>query len=89
MTRRGRIWAWGSVAILVLAGVLCAALVNGVTGEVLTIVLLSLGLGGAMLLVFYEVGLSEDRERARSSASAQEGGPRTRPLGRPRRRREH
>jgi hypothetical protein len=43
----------------------CAALVGGVTGTVLTIVLISAGLGGAVLLVFYEVGRSEDRELAK------------------------
>jgi hypothetical protein len=57
--------AFGSAAALVLAGGVCAVLVGGVTGQVLTIVLVSAGLGGAVLLVFLEVGLSEDRERAR------------------------
>jgi hypothetical protein len=57
--------AFGSAAALVIAGGLCAVLVGGVAGQVLTIVLLSAGLGGAVLLVFLEVGLSEDRERAR------------------------
>jgi hypothetical protein len=61
---RSRILAFGCAAALVLAGGLCAALVGGVTGEVLTIVLMSAGLGGAVLLAFLEVGLSEDRERA-------------------------
>jgi hypothetical protein len=60
-----RILAFGSAAALVLAGGVCAVLVGGVTGQVLTIVLLSAGLGGAVLLVFLEVGLSEDRERVR------------------------
>lgn len=49
---------------LVLAGAICAALVGGLTGEILTIVLLSLGLGGALLLVFLEIGLGEERDRA-------------------------
>jgi len=65
MARRTRILAFGSAATLVVAGSLCAALVRGLTGQLLTIVLLSLGLGGAMLLVFLEIGLSEDRDRAR------------------------
>jgi hypothetical protein len=50
---------------LVVAGGVCAALVGGVVGEVLTIVLISAGLGGALLLVFLEIGLSEERELAR------------------------
>jgi hypothetical protein len=62
---RSRILAFGSAAALVIAGGVCAVLVAGVTGQVLTIVLVSAGLGGAVLLVFLEVGLSEDRERAR------------------------
>lgn len=65
MTRRARIVAFGSAAALVLAGALCAALIGGLPGQVLAIALITAGLGGALLLVFYEVGLSEDRERAR------------------------
>jgi uncharacterized membrane protein len=47
-----------------LAG-LGAALAGGLTGQLLAIALITLGLGGALLLAFFEVGLSEDRERAR------------------------
>jgi hypothetical protein len=60
---RSRILAFGSAAALAVAGGVCAAVVGGTTGEILTFVLLSAGLGGAVLLVFLEVGLSEDRER--------------------------
>jgi hypothetical protein len=62
---RSRFLAFGSAAGLVVAGLLCAVLVGGLAGEVLALALVSLGLGGAVLLVFFEVGLSEDRERAR------------------------
>jgi hypothetical protein len=48
----------------VLAGVACAVLVPGVTGEILTIVLIATGLGGALALVFLEIGLSEERDLA-------------------------
>ena len=58
--------AFGSAAALVVAGVICAILVAGVTGQALTIGLITVGLGGALLLIFLEVGLSEDRDRARS-----------------------
>jgi hypothetical protein len=61
---RSRILAFGSAAALVVAGGVCAALVGGVVGDVLTVVLMSLGFGGAVLLVFLEVGLGEERERA-------------------------
>jgi hypothetical protein len=62
---RLRILVFGSAAALVIAGGACAALVGGVAGEVLTIVLMSAGLAGGLLLVFLEVGLSEERELAR------------------------
>jgi hypothetical protein len=51
--------------VLVVAGVLCGVLIGGLTGQVLLLALVTLGLGGALLLVFYEVGLSEDQERKR------------------------
>ena len=60
-----RILMFGSAAALVIAGGACAALVGGVAGEVLTIVLMSAGLAGGLLLVFLEVGLGEERELAR------------------------
>jgi hypothetical protein len=56
---------FGSAAALVVAGVACAVFVGGVVGEILTIVLISAGLGGALLLVFLEIGLGEERELAR------------------------
>jgi hypothetical protein len=68
--------AFGSAAAAAIAGVLCLAVVGGLTGQVLAIALVSAGLGGAVLLTFYEVGLSEDKERAREE--------RRRPRQRPR-----
>jgi hypothetical protein len=35
------------------------------TGEVVALTLVTVGLGSVVLLVFLEVGLSEDRDRAR------------------------
>jgi len=52
-------------ALLVVVGVVLGALVGGSTGEVLVLVLAGLGLVAATILAFLEVGLSEDRERAR------------------------
>ena len=63
MAPRTRIWAYGACAALVVAGGLCSAIIGGLTGDVLLIGLAMLGLGGILLLVFLEVGLSEDRER--------------------------
>ncbi|HEV3034030.1 MAG TPA: hypothetical protein VGX72_04495 [Solirubrobacteraceae bacterium] len=67
MSTRARILSFGSAAMLVVAGGACAALVSGVTGEVLTIVLIAAGLGGALLLIFLEIGLDEERELAREA----------------------
>ena len=63
MSRRTRIWAYGSCLALIVVGGICGALVPGLTGDVILIGLEMLGLGGILLLVFLEVGLSEDRDR--------------------------
>jgi hypothetical protein len=64
MTKRGRILSFGSACLLVLAGALAAAIVGGTVGQVMAFALISLGLVLATGLVFLEVGLSEDRDRA-------------------------
>jgi hypothetical protein len=78
--------------VLVVAGTVCTVLSSGVTGEVVGMALVTVGLGAAVLLVFLEVGLSEDRDRAREEARrrrrSEHGGdaqPRRRPGRRPRR----
>ena len=68
MSRRQRIAAYGTTGAMAVAGVLCGVLVSGETGQLLAIVLLSIGLGGMVLLVFLEIGLSEDRDRAAEDA---------------------
>ena len=65
MRPRSRIVAFGTAGLLVIDGVLCGVLVDGLAGQVLAIALIALGLGGALLLIFFEVGLSEDKARAR------------------------
>jgi hypothetical protein len=74
---------------LVVAGSMCAVLVNGLTGQVLAIAFITLGLGGLVLLAFLEVGLSEERELAgeeeRRRQRAAGGQRRLRPRRRPRR----
>jgi hypothetical protein len=65
VSKRGRVLSFGFAAALVVAGGLCAAFVGGVTGEVLTVVLIAAGLGGALLLIFLEIGFDEERELAR------------------------
>jgi len=65
-----RVLTFGAAGVLVLAGVVSAVLIPGLTGQLLTVVLISVGLGGAVLLIFLEVGLSEDRDRAAQQARA-------------------
>jgi hypothetical protein len=70
---RVRVIAFGSAAALVVAGAACAALISGVTGQVLAIALITFGLGAVVLLLFLEVGLSEERERRESGRRSRRG----------------
>jgi hypothetical protein len=65
VTRRARIALYGSTALLIVAGAVCAAAFGGGTVQFVGFLLIGAGLIIAMGLVFLEVGLSEDRERAR------------------------
>ena len=69
MGRRSRIIGYGASLVLVLTGVLVALLRSGTLAEASAVGLVSFGLIGAMSLVFYEIGVSEDRDRARESAA--------------------
>ncbi len=80
MTKRARIVAFGSAGILVLAGVVGAAIFSGTLGQLIALVLISIGFVLATSLVFLEVGLSEDRERAREEARQRGAGTRRRRL---------
>ena len=66
MTRRARWLGYGGAAALVVIGIACAVLISGGTGQVLAMALIGVGLVAAVSLVFLEIGLSEDRDRARS-----------------------
>lgn len=72
MTSRSRILSFGSAGAVAVIGGVCAAVFPGLTGQLLALVLISLGLGAIVLLLFYEVGLSEDKERAAEQARAKE-----------------
>jgi hypothetical protein len=61
---RARLLGYGAAALLTLGGV-AAAVAGGLVGQALAIAGITFGLGGALLLLFYEVGLSEDRDLAR------------------------
>ncbi|HLY49344.1 MAG TPA: hypothetical protein VKR21_09115 [Solirubrobacteraceae bacterium] len=67
MSRRSRVIGFGSALVLVLVGVVGGVGFGGTFGQVLALILISLGGVLATALVFYEVGLSEDRERAREA----------------------
>jgi hypothetical protein len=75
MSTRARIVWFGLAGLLVIAGIACAVFVPDGTGEVLVLALAGSGLIVATSLVFLEVGLSEDRERARESARRGRPGP--------------
>lgn len=92
MSRRSRIVGFGSAALLVIAGIGCAFAFSGGLAQNLAFVLVALGMVEATSLLFYEVGLTEDRERAREEKARRrkEEPPRERPRldrmrGRPRR----
>jgi hypothetical protein len=89
MTRKGRVVGYGSALALVVLGVVIGVAVGGTVGQVVALVLVGLGLVQAVGLVFYEVGLSEDHERAREEAKKQKAAEpkRGRPQGRLERRR--
>ena len=68
MTGRQRIAWFGFASLLIVAGVACAALGGGIAAEAVGIFLMLVGFLGLVMLVFLEVGLSEDHDRAREEA---------------------
>jgi hypothetical protein len=86
MAPRTRLISFGAGALTVVAGVIAAPLLGGVTGEAVSIALYSLGGIAIVSLVFLEVGLSEDRDRAREPPRNRLAQPGAR-LRRPHRRR--
>ncbi len=76
MSRRSRTVGFGSAGGLVLAGIACAVVFSGGLGQNLAFVLVALGLVLATSLVFYEVGLTEDRDRKRERARRESRGAR-------------
>lgn len=73
MSRRSRIAWYGLAGLLVVLGIAAGAEVTGTTGQVLAFVLIALGLVLVTSLAFLEVGLSEDRDRAREEQAASRG----------------
>ncbi len=77
MNRRTRSLRYGASIAVALVGVACGALIRGSAGGTAATVLVGIGLVGIVSLVFYEVGLTEDRERAERARrdAAQEAEP--------------
>lgn len=69
MGRRSRIIGYGGSLLLVVIGAAVAVLRSDTFGMALAVGLVCGGLVLATSLVFYEIGLSEDRDRARESAA--------------------
>ncbi|HEY1524262.1 MAG TPA: hypothetical protein VGF70_14715 [Solirubrobacteraceae bacterium] len=72
MSPATRIVFYGSAGLMVICGAVCAAVISGEVGQLLALVLIGLGLVLATAFVFMEVGLSEDRERAREDQAREE-----------------
>jgi hypothetical protein len=89
MSRRTRILAFGSAAALVVVGAILGVAIGGHTGEIVGVTLGTLGLGAVILLVFLEIGLSEDRELAKEERLRREAAERTEADARPPHRRRH
>ncbi len=65
MARRERIWAYGGTAAMAVLGGILGFVVPGLVGQIIRLTLVTLAMGAVVLLVFYEIGLSEDHARER------------------------
>jgi uncharacterized membrane protein YdjX (TVP38/TMEM64 family) len=79
MSPQARATTFGSAGVLVAAGIVCAIAFGGMLGPLLAFVLIGIGLVLATSLAFLEVGLSDDRERARELARVERLERRSRP----------
>jgi hypothetical protein len=71
LSRRTRTLRYGAALAVALVGVACGALIPGTAGGTAATVLVGLGLVGVVSLIFYDVGLTEDRDRAREARRAE------------------
>lgn len=70
---RARAVRYGASVTVALIGVACGALIPGTAGGTAATVLVGIGLVGVVCLIFYEVGLTEDRDRAREGNRPEPG----------------
>ena len=73
MSPRTRNAAFGAAAVLIVAGILVAALIDGTAAGVISILMIGVGGVLAVALVFFMIGLSEDRERAEAEERRRSG----------------
>ncbi len=72
---------YGVATAVVVIGILCGAIIPGTTGGTICTAVVGIGLVGVVSLVFYDVGLTEDRDRARGrdgdgrARADRDGGP--------------
>jgi hypothetical protein len=89
VSRQTRIVRYGASIAVALVGVACGALIPGTAGGTAATVLVGIGLVGIVSLLFYEVGLTEDRDRAAQARPPSAGPDDARPLGAPAASRTH
>jgi hypothetical protein len=65
LKRSRRALRYGVAIGVVVVGVLCGAIIPGTLGGTICTAVVGIGLVGVVSLVFYDVGLTEDRDRAR------------------------
>jgi hypothetical protein len=76
LTRRWRASRYGASLGLAVVGAVCGVVIPGTLGGTLATLLIGVGLVGVLSLVFYEIGLSEDHDRARrASRDSADRGP--------------
>jgi hypothetical protein len=71
LNRRARTLRYGASIAVALIGAACGALIPGTAGGTAATVLVGIGLVGVVSLIFYDIGLTEDRDRARESRGAE------------------
>ncbi len=74
--------SFGAAVAAMVVGVIAGAIAGGITGEAIAIGFVSIGAIAVVSLIFLEVGLSEDRERAREQRERRRLPPRPRPVRR-------
>ena len=56
---------YAAAIVVVVIGILCGAIIPGTLGGTICTAVVGIGLVAVISLVFYDVGLTEDRDRAR------------------------